>query len=60
MESKMKPLKLIHRTPKLAELKVSYRRRHSRGGTRKNGDETSYVITNSSSCETYLRQIWNK
>ena len=59
MESKMKPMKLIHHTPKLAELKVSYRRR-SRGGKRKRSDETPFVITNSSSCETYLRQIWNR
>ena len=56
----MSPLNTFDRTPNLAELKVSYRRRRSRGGKRKNVDETPFVIANSSSCETYLRQIWNK
>lgn len=51
----MIPLKTFDRTPNLAELKVSYRRRR----TRRKYDETRVAIVDSKSCETYLRQIWN-
>ena len=45
------------RTPRLAELKVSYRRCRS---SREKSAESPFVIVDSKSCETYLRQIWNK
>jgi DNA repair protein RadC len=41
------------RTPQLAELEVSYRRR------RKNAEDRPAAILNSWTCEAYLRQIWN-
>ena len=50
-------LESIDRTPRLAELKVSYRRRR---GSRGKTAERPYVIVDSKSCEIYLRQIWNK
>ena len=49
-------LEAIDRTPRLAELKVSYRRRR---GIRGITAERPYVIIDSKSCEIYLRQIWN-
>ena len=50
-------IKAFDRTPRLAELKVSYRRcRRSRGKIA----ASPFVIVDSKSCEIYLRQIWNK
>jgi DNA repair protein RadC len=46
------------RTPNLAELKMSYRRRRSRRP--KPVDDTRHAIVDSKSCEAYLRQIWNQ
>jgi DNA repair protein RadC len=46
-------LHCFDRTPHLAELQVSYRRR------RTNSEERPTAILNSWTCEAYLRQIWN-
>jgi DNA repair protein RadC len=53
-------LKAFERTPHLAELKVSYRRRETRRAKRGEPDETAVVILDSMRCDLYLRQIWNK
>jgi DNA repair protein RadC len=56
----MTMLKAFERTPKLAELKVSYRRGGSGRGKRAGTEESPFFIRDSKSCETYFRRIWNK
>lgn len=47
-------LKTFDRTPSLAELKVSYRRRPTRGSH----TEPTHAV-GPTSCERYLRRVWN-
>lgn len=52
-------LTAFDRTPRLAELKVSYRRSRNRRVRQGVNEQTPYVISDSKSCARYLRQIWN-
>lgn len=58
MHNDVSRLAAFERTPRLAELKVSYRRRNRRH-KKETSDETHFLIRDSKDCETYLRQIWN-
>jgi DNA repair protein RadC len=49
-------LQSFERTPRLAEMKVSYRRERARRKTR----ETPHAIRRPIHCDTYLRKIWDK
>lgn len=53
-------LKDFERTPHLAELKVSYRRKGTRRAKQGEPDETPFVARDPMSCDMYLRHIWNK
>lgn len=53
-------LAAFNRTPRLAELRVSYRRSRDRRVKREKIEETPFVIRDSKSCEMYLRQVWNQ
>lgn len=53
-------LTAFERTPRLAELKVSYRRPRNRRTKSGNTQQGPIAIVDSGSCEAYLRQIWNK
>jgi DNA repair protein RadC len=50
----------LERTPRLAELKVSYRRSQRGCVNQEGAQKQPYVIRDSKSCEMYLREIWNK
>ncbi len=50
-------LKNFERTPKLAELKVSYRRNHRR---RDRQNQSAWVLTSPMKCDEYLRMLWDK
>jgi DNA repair protein RadC len=47
-------LKTLHHSPKLAELKVSYKRRN------RAQPDTSNVITSPETAAEYLRKIWDR
>lgn len=49
-------LKTFHRSPQLAELKVSYKRRKTADGRQL---RMPWIVTNSQSAEEYLRTIWD-
>lgn len=49
-------LKTFHRSPQLAELKVSYKRRKVSDGRQL---RMSFIVTNSQTAEEYLRSIWD-
>ena len=53
-------LAAFDRTPRLAELKVSYRRSRNRRVKKERNEQTLYGIRDSKSCEKYLREIWNQ
>lgn len=49
-------LKTFHRSPQLAELKVSYKRRKVADGRQL---RMPFIVTNSQTAEEYLRSIWD-
>ena len=60
IENNVSKLAAFDRTPRLAELKVSYRRSRNRRVKQETNEQTLYEIRDSKSCETYLRKIWNQ
>ena len=53
----MLTIKSFHRSPQLAELKVSYKRRKTPDGQQL---RMPWLLTNSQSAETYLRAVWDQ
>lgn len=49
-------IKSFHRSPQLAELRVSYRRRKTPDGKQL---RMPWMLTNSQSAEAYLRSVWD-